>query len=157
MQTVDWTHDGTGYTEDVPALYAAIQAAEEVTDRPSFIVLRTVIAWPAPHAQGTGTSHGSALGEEEVAATKKVLGFDPTRHFDVPDDVLAHTRSLVERGKQWQAEWDEQFERWTNKKAADLELWERLQTRALPEGSTRCCPPSRPTRRAWPPARPPAR
>ena len=140
VQTVDWTHDGTGYTEDVPALHAAIQAAEEVKDRPSFIVLRTVIAWPAPHAQGTGKSHGSALGEDEVAATKKVMGLDPDRHFDVPDDVLAHTRSLVERGKQWQSEWDRSFERWTGKKAADLELWERLQTRALPEGLEKVLP-----------------
>lgn len=140
VQTVDWTHDGTGYTEDIPALYAAIQAAEEVTDRPSFIVLRTVIAWPAPHAQGTGKSHGSALGEDEVAATKKVLGLDPDRHFDVPDDVLAHTRSLVERGKQWQSDWDRSFERWTGKKAADLELWERMQTRALPEGVGKVLP-----------------
>jgi transketolase len=140
VQVVDWTNDGAGYTEDVPALYAAIQAAEAVTDRPSFIVLRTIIAWPAPHAQGTGASHGSALGEDEVAATKEVLGLDPTRHFDVPDDVFAHTRSLVERGQQWQSEWDKKFERWTTKKAADLELWERLQTRALPEGIAKVLP-----------------
>jgi transketolase len=134
VQTVDWTNDGTEYVEDVPALYDAIRAAEAVTDRPSMIVLRTVIAWPAPHAQGTGKSHGSALGEDEVRATKEILGFDPDRHFDVPDDVLAHTRSLVERGKQWQAAWEEEFETW--RAAADpdtLATWERMQTRALPD------------------------
>ena len=103
-------------------------------------MLRTIIAWPAPHAQGTGKAHGSALGEDEVAATKEVLGLDPTSHFDVPDDVLAHTRSLVERGQEWQAEWDKKFERWTTKKAADLELCERLQTRALPEGLEKVLP-----------------
>ena len=78
VQTVDWTHDGTGYTEDVPQLHDAVREGRRtVTDQPSLIVLRTVIAWPAPHAQGTGASHGSALGAEEVAATKKILGLRP--------------------------------------------------------------------------------
>ena len=77
VQVVDWTNDGKEYREDVPALYDAIEAAREVTDRPSFIELRTIIAWPAPNAQNTGKAHGSALGDDEVAATKKVLGFDP--------------------------------------------------------------------------------
>ncbi len=134
VQTVDWTHDGTGYTEDVPALYAAIRAAEAVTDRPSFIVLRTVIAWPAPNAQGTGAAHGSALGADEVAATKKILGFDPELHFEVPEDVLAHTRSLVARGAEQRAAWDGAFRHWTTKPSADPELYERLRTRTLPTG-----------------------
>jgi transketolase len=135
VQTVDWTHDGTEYVEDVPQLFEAIQAAEAVTDQPSMIVVRTVIAWPAPHAQGTGKAHGSALGEEEVAATKEVLGFDPTRTFDVDDEVLAHTRSLVERGKEWQAAWEERLDAW--RAAADqdtVDTWTRMQTRALPAG-----------------------
>jgi len=134
VQTVDWTHDGTTYEEDVPQLYAALRAAEAVTDQPSMIVLRTVIAWPAPNAQGTGKSHGSALGPDEVAATKKILGFDPEEHFAVAEDVLSHTRSLVERGKAAQAAWDEQFAAWQS--AADAEtlaVWERIQTRALPD------------------------
>nr|WP_319804158.1 transketolase [Nocardioides dongkuii] len=134
VQTVDWTHDGTGYTEDVPALHAALAAAREVTDQPSLVVLRTVIAWPAPNAQGTGKSHGSALGEEEVAATKEILGFDPAQHFTVADDVLTATRSLVDRGKQQQAEWEERFAAW--RAAASPEVvatWERMQTRALPD------------------------
>ena len=84
VQTVDWTHDDTTYAEDVPALYAALRKAEAVTDRPSFIVLRTIIAWPAPNPQNTGKAHGSALGDDEVAATKKVLGFDPDQTFEVP-------------------------------------------------------------------------
>ena len=134
VQTVDWTHDGTTYREDVPQLYAAIRAAEAVTDRPSFIVLRTVIAWPAPTAQGTGAAHGSALGAEEVAATKTILGFDPELHFEVPEDVLAHTRSLVARGQEEQAAWDRQFRHWTTKPSADPALFERLTTRTLPAG-----------------------
>ncbi len=134
VQTVDWTQDATTYVEDVPELHRAIQAAGEVTDQPSLIVLRTVIAWPAPTAQGTGKSHGSALGDEEVAATKEILGFDPALKFEVPPEVLAHTRSLVERGRAEQAAWDEDFQRWTSKKSADVALFERLQTRTLPDG-----------------------
>ncbi|MGZ4465417.1 MAG: transketolase [Nocardioides sp.] len=134
VQTVDWTHGGTTYREDVPALHAAIRKAESVTDQPSFIVLRTVIAWPAPNAQNTGAAHGSALGEAEVAATKEVLGFDPAQTFEVPDEVIAHTRLAIDRGKAAQAEWDQAFAHWTTKPSADVALFERLQTRTLPEG-----------------------
>jgi transketolase len=134
VQTVDWTHDGTRYAEDVPQLYAAIRKAQDVTDRPSFIVLRTIIAWPAPNAQNTGASHGSALGDDEVAATKKILGFDPELKFEVPPEVIEHTRKLVERGKQAEAEWEKTFQHWAGKKSADVELYERLQTRTLPAG-----------------------
>ena len=83
-----------GYVEDVPALYDAIQTASAVTDRRRSS-RSTIIAWPAPNAQGTGKAHGSALGDEEVAATKKVLGFDPDQTFEVPDEVIAHTRGAT--------------------------------------------------------------
>jgi transketolase len=134
VQTVDWTHDETKYVEDVPALHEAIRKANAVTDRPSFIVLRTIIAWPAPSAQNTGKAHGSALGEDEVAATKRVLGFDADKTFEVPPGVLEHTRQLVEQGKEAQAEWDKAFQHWTTKPSADVALFERLQTRTLPDG-----------------------
>ncbi len=134
VQTVDWTHDETKYVEDVPALHEAIRKANAVTDRPSFIVLRTIIAWPAPRPQNTGKAHGSALGDDEVAATKRVLGFDPDKTFEVPPGVLEHTREAVERGKAAQAEWDQAFRHWTTKPSADVALFERLQTRTLPQG-----------------------
>ncbi|GAA2118582.1 transketolase [Nocardioides bigeumensis] len=134
VQTVDWTNDDTSYAEDVPALYAAIKKAQAVTDRPSFIVLRTIIAWPAPNLQNTGKSHGSALGADEVAATKKVLGFDTDQTFEVPPGVLEHTREAVARGKAAQQDWDGEFERWSKKPSADLALFERMQTRTLPDG-----------------------
>ncbi len=134
VQTVDWTHDETTYTEDVPALYAAIRKAHAVTDRPSFIVLRTIIAWPAPTLQNTGKSHGSALGTDEVAATKKILGFDPEQTFEVPAEVLEHTRAAVARGKAEQAAWSEEFDRWAKKPSADVALFDRMQTRTLPDG-----------------------
>jgi transketolase len=134
VQTVDWTNDATTYVEDVPALYDAIRRAEAVTDRPSFIVLRTIIAWPAPNAQNTGKAHGSALGADEVAATKKVLGFDPDKTFEIPEGVLDYTRRAVERGKELQAAWEEEFRHWTTKPSADVALFERMQTRTLPDG-----------------------
>jgi transketolase len=134
VQTVDWTHDSTEYAEDIPQLYAAIREADAVTDRPSFIVLRTIIAWPAPNAQNTGASHGSALGDDEVAATKKILGFDPERKFEVPPEVIEHTRQIVERGRQAEAEWQTAFQQWAAKSPAGVELFERLQTRTLPAG-----------------------
>jgi len=134
VQTVDWTHDETTYSEDVFALYDAIRKAHAVTDRPSFIVLRTIIAWPAPTLQNTGKSHGSALGDEEVAATKKLMGFDPEQTFEVSADVLDHTRGAVARGKAAQAEWDKTFAHWQTKPSADRPLYDRMQTRTLPDG-----------------------
>lgn len=138
VQTVDWTgndhSDLANYEEDVPELYAAIKAADEVTDKPSLIVLKTVIAWPAPSAQNTEAAHGSALGADEVAATKTVLGFDPEKHFEVPEDVIAHTRSLVERGKAWAAEWNEAYDAWAAQNPEGAAILHRMKERALPEG-----------------------
>jgi transketolase len=134
VQHVDWTNDGKKYVEDVPALHAAIQKAQAVTDRPSFIVLHTIIAWPAPDAQNTGKAHGSALGADEVAATKKVLGFDPDQTFEIPTGVLEHTRGAVERGKALQADWDTAYDVWARKPSADTALFERLQSGTLPDG-----------------------
>ena len=134
VQHVDWTHGGTKYVEDVPALHDALEKARAVTDRPSFIVLHTIIAWPAPDAQNTGEAHGSALGEDEVAATKKVLGFDPGQTFEIPPGVLEHTRKAVERGMAAQTEWQASYDAWARKPSADPALYERLQTRTLPDG-----------------------
>ncbi|MFT4008584.1 MAG: transketolase [Nocardioidaceae bacterium] len=134
VQVVDWTNGGTEYVEDVPALYAAIRRAETVTDRPSLIVLDTIIAWPAPHAQGTEKAHGSALGEAEVAATKKVLGFDPDQSFAVDDAVLAHTRTLLDRGATEHAAWQERYAAWATANPERARLLERVTERRLPDG-----------------------
>ncbi|GAA1600823.1 MULTISPECIES: transketolase [Kribbella] len=134
VQDVDWTNGGTGYEENVQALYDALEAARAVTDKPSFIRLHTIIGWPSPGKQNTGKIHGSALGADEVAATKKVLGWDPEQTFQVADDVIAHTRKALDRGKALEAEWDKGFEAW---KAADgerAELLARLRKRELPAG-----------------------
>ncbi|HET7356758.1 MAG TPA: transketolase [Nocardioidaceae bacterium] len=134
VQTVDWTNGGKEYVEDVETLWAALQEARAVTDRPSFIRLRTVIAWPAPHAQNTGKAHGAALGEDEVRATKEVLGLDPERTFDVPDDVLDHTRGLLDRGKRAEAEWQERFDAWAERSSERKALYDRMTERRLADG-----------------------
>ncbi|QIG43095.1 transketolase [Nocardioides anomalus] len=132
VQTVDWTNGGTEYREDVPALYDAIRAAGEVTDQPSLIVLDTIIAWPAPHAQGTEKAHGSALGADEVAATKEILGWDPDKTFEVPADVLERTRGLRERGAAWGAEWDERYDQWSAEHPDQAKLLHRLKAKEMP-------------------------
>jgi transketolase len=143
VQTVDWRkgHADQGeYHEDGPALYAAIQAAKAETDRPSFIALRTIIGWPAPTKQNTGKAHGSALGADEVAATKRLLGFDPTLSFEVDDEVLTHTRQAVERGKQEHAAWQETFDAWATANPDRKALFDRLSSRTLPAGWTDALP-----------------
>ncbi len=140
VQRIDWTNDGAGYEENVQALYDAYAAAKAETTRPSFIQLRTIIAWPAPNAQNTGKAHGSALGAEEVAATKKVLGFDPDKAFDVAGDVIDHTRQTIARGKDLQAEWDKAYDTWAQAAGDRKDLFERLQKRELPNGWTDALP-----------------
>ncbi len=140
VQRVDWTNDGTGYEENVQALYDAFAAAKAETTRPSFIQLRTIIAWPAPKAQNTGKAHGSALGADEVAATKKVLGFDPEKAFDVAPEVLEYTRRALERGKAVQEEWARPFEAWAASAGERRDLFERMQRRELPKGWTDALP-----------------
>ena len=120
--------------EDLAAVDAAIAAAKAETGRPSIIVLRTIIAWPAPNKQNTGAAHGSALGDDEVRATKEVLGFDPEQTFAVDEEVLAHARSVVEKGRKERAEWDERFAAWQRDNADAAALLERMRTRTLPEG-----------------------
>jgi transketolase len=134
VQTVDWTNGGTEYVEDVQALWDAYQAAEAVTDRPSFIQLRTIIAWPAPKAQGTGGSHGSALGDDEIKATKELLGFDPDETFAVADEVIAHTHAVRDRAAAERETWQTSFDAWTSANPEGAALLERLKKRELPDG-----------------------
>lgn len=120
--------------ENVVGIEKAIAEAKKVTDKPSFIALRTIIGYPAPTKMNTGGVHGSALGADEVAATKKVLGFDPEKSFDVRDDVIAHTRQLVDRGKKAHADWQVAFDAWAEREPERKELLDRLLAQKLPEG-----------------------
>ncbi|EST37843.1 transketolase [Streptomycetaceae bacterium MP113-05] len=119
---------------DPRALHAAMEAAQQETERPSFIAVRSIIAWPAPHAQNTGASHGSALGEEEVAATKRILGFDPEQNFPIEDEVLAHVRKAGDRGREWRADWDKHFETWRSANPQRAAEFDRVRAGELPEG-----------------------
>ncbi len=130
-QTVDWTQTGD-YVEDVEALHQALEAARAETGRPSFIRLRTIIGWPAPNKQNTGKIHGSALGAAEVAATKKVMGFDVEKSFDVPAEVLEHAREVVKRGRAVRAEWDKLYESWREANPERAAEFDRISARKLP-------------------------
>jgi transketolase len=139
VQHVDWrTPDG--YHEDVQALHDALEAAKAETGRPSFIALKTIIGWPAPNKQNTGKAHGSALGADEVAATKEILDFAPDQSFQVDDEVLAETRKVIERGKAAHAEWEKAFQAWREAHPDRAALLDRLATRSLPEGWTQALP-----------------
>ena len=133
VQTVDWKKAGE-YVEDAAELHAALEAAKGETSKPSIVILKTIIGWPSPGKQNTGKIHGSALGGDELAATKKVLGWDPDETFVVPDDVLEHTRSLGERGRTAHAAWQERFDAWAAANPQRKALWDRLKARELPEG-----------------------
>ncbi|MFC7264462.1 transketolase [Streptomyces lutosisoli] len=119
---------------DPHAIYNAIEAAKKVTDKPSFIAMRSIIAWPAPNAQNTEAAHGSALGDDEVAATKRVLGFDPEKSFEVADEVLAHTREALDRGREAKAEWEKGFAAWRTATPERAAEYDRIAATELPAG-----------------------
>ncbi|MGW4329969.1 transketolase [Nocardia sp. NPDC004573] len=119
--------------EDVVAIEAALEAAKAETGKPSIIVLRTIIGYPAPSKMNTGTAHGAALGADEVAATKKILGFDPDKSFDVDPAVIEHTRKVVERGREAHAQWQKSFDAWAAANPENKALFDRLIERRLPD------------------------
>jgi len=133
VQEVDLAPDGD---LDLVALDTAMTNATAETERPSFIRLRSQIAWPAPNASNTGAAHGSALGADEVAATKRVLGLDPEATFAIDEDVLAHTRMVADRGAELHAKWREAYAEWANRHPHGAVLQERLEKDQLPDGWT---------------------
>ena len=133
--TVDWRSSwssGNAYVEDVDALLAAIESGKAISDKPTLVVLKTVIAWPTPTKRNTGASHGSALGEAEIAATKTLLGFDPAKTFEVRADVLARAREVLTRGRTAHTEWDKGYSDWRASHADLASLLDRLVKRELP-------------------------
>ena len=119
--------------EDVVAIEEAVKAAQAETERPSFIRVKTVIGYPAPNKMNTGGVHGAALGDDEVAATKEVLGFDLERSFHIDDEVIAHTRKLRERGAEKHAAWQKKFDEWAAANPENKALFDRMQARELPQ------------------------
>ena len=125
---------------DQVALENAMVKVQSEKSKPSLIRLKTVIAWPAPKAQGTAESHGSALGADEIAATKIALGLDPDKSFDVPDSVLKHSRKVLERGAALKAQWDNELAVWAKSNPEKSELLKRLQSRKLPKNWEQAIP-----------------
>ena len=118
---------------DIKTLDAAIERAKLETTKPSLIRLHTVIAWPAPKARGTAKSHGSALGDDEVAATKVELGLNPDEKFAMPAELLTHARKVVERGAKAHADWNAELSKWRSAKPDKAALLDRLLAKKLPE------------------------
>ncbi|MEU7211411.1 transketolase [Streptomyces sp. NPDC044989] len=133
VRQVDWTVTGT-YTEDLEALYRALSEARRETGRPSLVALRTVIGWPAPTKRNSGAIHGAALGPAETAGLKEALGLDPERSFQVPDDVLLHTRTALERGRRMRADWERRYADWRAAHPERAAEYDRIGARTLPEG-----------------------
>ena len=125
--------DGS-YKEDTAALAEALHKAEQVTDRPHIIKVDTLIAWPTPNKTNDPSSHGSALGEENVAGLKKALGLDPEKKFFVDEEALAHARKVQERGLEAHKEWDAKYEAWREANPDKAALYDRLVAGELPEG-----------------------
>lgn len=157
VRAVDWTNGGTGYEEDVQALYDAIEAGNAVTDKPSFIRLRTIIGWPAPNKQNTGKIHGSAIGADEVAATKEILGFDPAKDFEVADEVVEHSRLALERGKALEDEWAGKFEAWKQSSPSGRSCSTGCRGATCPPAGRKRCRAGTRMPRVSPPGPPPAR
>ena len=119
---------------DLLSLDAAMVAAKAETSKPSLIRMHSVIAWPAPHLRGTAKSHGSALGDAEIAATKIELGLNPDETFAMPKDVFEHVRSVKARGAALHATWDQRFASWKKENPEKATLLARLQEKSLPAG-----------------------
>ncbi|GAA3083822.1 hypothetical protein GCM10010464_54820 [Pseudonocardia yunnanensis] len=126
--------------ENVTGILQALDNARAETDRPSFIELRTIIGYPAPTKMNTGKAHGSALGAEEVAEVKKILGFDPDKNFQIEDDVLAHARKVIDRGRAAHQAWTTTYNDWVARELDRKELLDRMHDRSLPPGWEKTLP-----------------
>ena len=124
--------DGS-YQEDIEGLTKVLEKAEQVTDRPKFIKVDTLIAWPTPGKTNDPSSHGSALGVDAVRGLKETLGFDPDVDFPVDEEALANARKVAERGLKAHAEWDEAFAKWAAANPDKAALYERIHAGKLPE------------------------
>lgn len=130
-QVVDWKKTGN-YVEDLAELYAAIEKAKSITDKPSLITLRTIIGWPSPKKQNTGKIHGSALGAEELVGLKLALGFDPDKTFEVSSEVIEHTRGYQAYADQERSAWKANFDAWAAANPDRKVLLDRVVSGAVP-------------------------
>ncbi|MGI5951892.1 MAG: transketolase [Brooklawnia sp.] len=132
VREVDWTNGSTSYGENIEALYDAIIAGQQVTDKPTLIRLQTIIGWPLPNLQGHEKVHGSALGAEEIAALKKLLDFED-EPFGIDEDIVGFARKqLREKGRADRAAWDAEFNKWAEANPERKALLDRVVARELP-------------------------
>jgi len=139
VQVVDFKKTGE-YVEDPQGLFDAIEAAKAVTDKPSLIIVKTIIGWPSPKKQNSGKIHGSALGDDELRGLKEVLGFDPEKTFEVAPEVIEHTRKAVDRGAEAHAEWQKGFDAWAAANPERKKLLDRMNALELPAGIEEALP-----------------
>jgi transketolase len=142
VRVVDWRSSGTGsrYVENIDALLAAIEDGKKVRHKPSLVILKTVIAWPAPTKQDTGSAHGAALGADEIAGTKLLLGLNPEATFDVDAKVLSHARKVGKRGRVAHAAWTASYDVWRAANPDRADLLDRLVAGRLPDGLAHAIP-----------------
>ncbi|MFP4009331.1 MAG: transketolase [Spirulinaceae cyanobacterium] len=124
---------------DLEAIHKAIETAKTVTDKPSLIKVTTTIGYGSPNKANTHGVHGAALGESEVDATRKHMGwnYDP---FVVPEDALSHFRKAVERGASYEAEWEQTYAGYKTKYPEEAALFERMNSGQLPDGWEKALP-----------------
>ena len=125
--------DENSYSEDVDAVFAAVEAGKKDADRPTLIIVKTIIGWPAPDKRNTGKIHGAAIGADEISRTKEILGFPADENFFVEDHIIAHTRSLAERSASTRAAWQEAFDAWALGSPEQKALFDRIQSGQLPD------------------------
>lgn len=124
--------DGS-YKEDVEGFAKVLEKAERVTDRPKFIKVDTLMAWPTPGKTNNESAHGSKLGAEAVAGLKEALGFDPAKSFEIDEEALAHAREVAQRGLEAHKEWNQKYEAWKKANPAKAALHDRIHEGKLPE------------------------
>lgn len=121
------------YNEDVDSVFDAIRAGQNDTEHPTLIIVKTIIGWPAPDKRNTGAIHGAAIGADEIARTKEILGFPAEENFVVEDTIIRHTRGLIDRSAQARAAWQEEFDSWALHHPERKALWDRVQAGDLPD------------------------
>ena len=133
-EAYEWHVQDVGEDLSVERLEEATRAAMAVEDRPSLILVRSHIGYGSPHKQDTFSAHGSPLGEDEVRLTKESYGWDPDKHFYVPDEALAHFRESCQRGRELQSEWGERFDAYRQEFPQEADLLAQIHASELPEG-----------------------
>ena len=129
-----WNVEHVGDVNDLAALDRAIRTAQGETQRPTLIIVNSHIGWGAPHKQDTAEAHGEPLGAEEIRLTKEFYGWPPDAQFLVPDDAKAYMEKAMERGAQWEQEWNEKYKVWAQAFPDLAKQWELIQKRDLPQG-----------------------